>query len=200
MKLSLLLLLLSLTACGATPKYVNTTYPGRGNAKPVLVAYATYAGSTAEVADAIGKALSAKGYAADVRPVQSVDDPARFTAVVLGSAIRNGKVHGDVMDFIKKHKAVLADKHVAYFVVCMTMRDDTPEHRREATAYLEPLEAELRPLDVGLFAGKLDRQQLGVFDPMVTRLAGGKEGDYRDWDAIRIWAEQYAARLGVKAR
>jgi menaquinone-dependent protoporphyrinogen oxidase len=184
---------LLLTACGAAPKLINTSY-GTGS-KKVLVAYATYAGSTAEVADAIGKALATKGLSAEVRPIQSVTDPAPYAAVVLGSAIRMGKVHSDVLDFVKKHKAKLADMPVAYFVVCMTMKDETPEARREATSWIGPLEKEVRPVDVGLFAGKLDRAQLSVFDSTVTRFAGGTEGDWRDWDAIRTWAEQAAGRL-----
>lgn len=196
--LLLLLLLVWPTGCGATPTYVNASYPGRGDAGPVLVAYASYAGSTAEVADAMARALSGKGLAAEVRPVGSVDNPSRYSAVVLGSAIRMGKLHADVVDFVKKHKAALDDKHVAYFVVCMTMKDDTPENRREATAWLAPIESEVRPVEVGLFAGKLAREPLSWFDSLVTRFAGGTEGDYRDWNAIRVWSEQLAERLRAK--
>jgi len=194
----LLLALACLAACAATPNFVSTNYAARAGSKKVLVAYGSWAGSTGEVADAIGKTLAKKGLSADVRPVQSAGDPKQYSAVILGSAIRMGKVHGDVLDFAKKHKAELADKPVVYFLVCMAMKDDTPENRRDATTWLVPLENEVKPLDVGLFAGKLDRAQLGFFDSTVTRFAGGTEGDHRDWDAIRIWSEQVAGRI-VKA-
>ena len=53
----------------------------------ILVAYATRAGSTAEVADAIGKKLAADGAMVDVKPRKKCSDFKRL------SGRRSGKRH-----------------------------------------------------------------------------------------------------------
>jgi hypothetical protein len=58
--------------------------------KRILVAYATRAGSTAEIAQAIAETLTARGYAVDVRPVKEKPSLDGCAAVVLGSAVRMG--------------------------------------------------------------------------------------------------------------
>ena len=56
--------------------------------KQLLVAYATGAGSTAEVADAIGEVLGAEDVPVDVTHVRQVEDLEPYTAVVVGSSVR----------------------------------------------------------------------------------------------------------------
>ena len=48
----------------------------------ILVAYATRAGSTAEVAKEIGDVLIAKGFAVDVIPVRKVKDISFYRAAI----------------------------------------------------------------------------------------------------------------------
>ena len=57
----------------------------------VLVATASKYGSTAEIAEAIGRALRENGVAADVRPVDEVGDLSGYMGVVLGSAVYVGR-------------------------------------------------------------------------------------------------------------
>ena len=45
--------------------------------KPILVTYATMAGSTAEVARAVAEELARVGLAVDVRPMAEVEDVGR---------------------------------------------------------------------------------------------------------------------------
>jgi len=51
----------------------------------------------------------------------------------------------------------------------------------------------VRPVDVGLFAGVLDYSELSFIVRLVMKSKmkkkGVPEGDHRDWDAIRAWAE-----------
>jgi menaquinone-dependent protoporphyrinogen oxidase len=53
----------------------------------ILVAYASRAGSTAEVAEVIGRVLREGGPEVDVCPVGDVHSLAGYDALVLGSAI-----------------------------------------------------------------------------------------------------------------
>ncbi len=57
-------------------------------AKKLLVAYGTAAGSTAEVAQAIGEEMEKAGAVVDVKPVEEVEDLKGYDAVVVGTAVR----------------------------------------------------------------------------------------------------------------
>ena len=57
--------------------------------KKVLVAYASYCGTTGGVAEAIGRVLCDAGADTDVRLVKNVDDVSAYSAVIVGSAVRS---------------------------------------------------------------------------------------------------------------
>jgi menaquinone-dependent protoporphyrinogen oxidase len=157
----------------------------------ILVAYATKAGSTTEVAEYIGTVLRESGADVDVRPVKSVKDLSPYRAVILGSATRMAKMLPEVVNFAQKFHKDLDQKPAAYFTVCMTMKADTPENRATVTGYFKPLRDIHEPISLGLFAGKVDLSKLNpVFRFMFSHDKSGAitEGDWRDWDAIRAWA------------
>ncbi len=193
------LALIALAACasGAIPAssvhYEGSPAPTRR----VLVLYATRAGSTAEVAYFIGRKLSEAGWSVDVDGVKTAGDLGPYQAVVIGSAIRMGSVLPEVREFVRAHRPELERLRVAYFVVCMTMQEDTPKNRAEADGYLEPLRSEVKPVEVGLFAGKVDYAKLGVGTRLMARMADLPAGDYRNWTAIEAWAGALAGKLGA---
>jgi menaquinone-dependent protoporphyrinogen oxidase len=101
----------------------------------------------------------------------------------------------EIRDFVRSRKAALQGAAVAYFVVCMTMREDTPEHRAKAESYLDPLRAEVKPIDVGLFAGAVDYAKLEGGSKMMAKMVKLPAGDFRDWTAIGAWVDGLAAKL-----
>jgi menaquinone-dependent protoporphyrinogen oxidase len=159
----------------------------------VLVAYATRKGSTAEIAEEIGRTLAeAHGASVIVRPLEEVAEVGGYDAVIIGSAIRGDRLLPPVIDFAVRHRAALSRLPVAYFVVCMTMRDETERSRRTALGFIDPLlraAPEVQPVAVGLFAGSLDPRAFPPVTRAMMRLAGTPRGDYRDWEAIREWAK-----------
>jgi menaquinone-dependent protoporphyrinogen oxidase len=163
----------------------------------VLVAYATKAGSTGEVAEAVGQALCASGAAVDVKPVKEVDDLDGYEAVVVGSAIRIGRWLPEAIRFVEANARTLAAMPVAYFQLSGFLQDDTPEKRQEAAAYLAPVRALVEPVSEGLFAGKIDYSTLSFFDRTIAKLVGSAEGDWRDRDAIRTWASDLRQAFDV---
>jgi menaquinone-dependent protoporphyrinogen oxidase len=159
----------------------------------ILVAYASKLGSTTGVAEAIGKTLVESGMEVDIRPMQEVNDLSPYRAVVAGSAIRDRKWLPEAMQFMKTHQAALAQKPFATFSVCMTMAMPNEEYRRGVTAWLEPVRLLVKPISEGFFAGVLDISKIpSLWDRVMFRLSVmlgvWKEGDHRDWNAIRAWA------------
>lgn len=160
----------------------------------ILVAYASRAGSTAGVAEAIGVTLAESGAQVEVRLMKDVKDLAPYRAVVAGSAIRGGKWLPEAMQFMQTHRAALAQKPFAAFLVCMTLTIANGKYRQDVADWLEPVRALVRPVSEGLFAGALDISKIPSFgDRLKFRLSVAfgvwSEGDHRDWNAIRAWAE-----------
>jgi len=161
----------------------------------ILITYASRAGSTAEIAEMIGKSLAQNGIQADVLPMQAVKDLTPYRAVVAGSAIRKSKWLPEAMQFIQTHRAELMQKPFASFTVCITLAMSNSDQYRQAVAgWIEPVRAQVRPVSEGLFAGRLDFSKLPLtFDTVLLRAAVAfgifPKGDSRDWNAIRSWAE-----------
>jgi menaquinone-dependent protoporphyrinogen oxidase len=158
----------------------------------ILVAYASKTGSTTEVAQTIGDIFREDDVTVDVRPVKEIKDISPYQAVVLGTAIRMGKPMPEAVKFIQKHRDTLNQMPVACFSMGITLRDNTPENREKAMSYLTPLLSQIdQPVGVEVFAGKVDYRKLSWFwRTMASYDNSGemREGDWRDWDAIRAWA------------
>jgi len=156
----------------------------------LLITYGSRCGSTGGVAEAIGQVLCEEGVAVDVRLVKNVNDLSTYQAVIVGSAIRMGKWLPEVVEFVKTHQDTLSRVPVAYFTVCLTMKDDTVENRRKALAYLDPVRKQflqVKPVDIGLFAGAVDYKKLSFAYSLILKVMGAPEGDFRNWEAIRTW-------------
>jgi menaquinone-dependent protoporphyrinogen oxidase len=160
--------------------------------KRILVTYASKYGSTGGVAEAIGKGLCSKGAAADVLLTKNAVNLSSYQGVVVGSAIYMGKWLPDAVEFVKTNCEMLRRVPVAYFLVCMTLCKPTAENRVKVLAYLDPvLKAipEIKPVGIGTFAGALDYSNLSWLNKKILKSKGTPEGDFRDWNAIRAWAE-----------
>jgi menaquinone-dependent protoporphyrinogen oxidase len=167
----------------------------------ILVAYASQAGSTKSVAEAIGQTLVECGAAVDVLPMKDVKDLTPYRAVVAGSAIHGGKWLPEAMQFMRSRRAGLNQKPFAAFLVCITMGMSNAEQYRPGLAkWLEPVRAQVRPISEGYFAGALDFNKIPwSFNKLLMQAAVAfgalPKGDYRDWEAVRAWASELAEKL-----
>ena len=161
--------------------------------KKVLVAYASKYGSTGGVADAVAKELCAKGVSADVTLIRNARNIGSYQGVVVGSAIYMGKWMPEAVDFVKKNKEALRRVPVAYFLVCMTLARPTDQKRAEVLAYMDPVlqeVPEIKPVGLGTFAGAMHYGNLSWIYKKILQSKGTPEGDYRDWNALRSWAQE----------
>lgn len=170
----------------------------------LLVTYSSGTGSTVGVAEAIGEALRARGAAVDVLAMDQVHDLSQYDAVVAGSAIRNKQWLPEAMDFLTRNRLALSQKPFAAFLVCITlaMRDQT-RARPFVSEFMAPVRAVVRPLSEGLFAGVLDISKVPSWSQRLqfrisVMMGVWTEGDHRDWNAIRAWADSLSPLLASR--
>ncbi len=159
----------------------------------ILVTYASRTGSTIGVAQAIAAVLTEKGFQVDVVPMPEVKKISPYKAVVAGSAIQSGAWLPEAMAFLQTHKSALNQRPFAAFLVCMTMVMGNGKYRDHVTNFLLPVRSLVNTRSEGLFAGALNIAAMpSLADRIKFRLSVlfgvWKEGDHRDWNAIRSWA------------
>lgn len=163
-------------------------FPATGaSGKRVLVTYATRAGSTVEVAAAIGEALSVGGHAVDVLPVRERPDVTGYDVIVMGSPVRMGRWLPEATEYVQANQGALRQRPVALYTVHMQNRGDDEASRAARLAYLADIRPLLHAPEEVYFLGKMDLARLSALDRLVARMVGAVDEDLRDWDRIRSW-------------
>lgn len=185
--------------------------------KQILIAYATQSGSTAEVAECIGKEMSQNGARVDVSPIKDADDIGAYDAVIVGGPMIMGW-HREAVQFMQRNQSTLSRVPVACFLTALSLTetetgfDSIPvyqdpslakppknagklsfkEKYATVTSYLQPVldkSPQVKPVSAAFFAGKLDWSKLDLLSRLFVQvIIGAKPGDYRNWGAIRAWA------------
>jgi menaquinone-dependent protoporphyrinogen oxidase len=160
----------------------------------ILVTYASRTGTTAGVAEVIGRVLADGGASVDVRPMEAVTDLSVYTAVVAGSAIQGAEWLPEALRFMRGNRAELLSRPFAAFTVCMTLAMHDNRYQDEVTKWLQPVCELVPPVSEGYFAGALDISKVPSLKARLNFRASvllkvWSEGDHRDWEAIAAWAE-----------
>jgi len=196
--------------------------------KRILVAYASMAGSTGEVAKAIGEELTKAGLQVEVIPIDQVNDPAPYDAVVLGAPMILGW-HRGAIGFLKKHRRVFQHTPLAIFALAMSLTqsgetsvEGVPvivdealpkppkvtgklnfrERYAQLGNYVRPILRAVRPakpVSIALFGGRMEYGRLKWWAVLFAMLiVQAAAGDRRNWTAIRAWAGSLAPLLTKK--
>jgi len=195
--------------------------------KSVLVAYATFAGSTADVARAVGEELAKSGLKVDVLPIREVRSIAGYDGVIVGGPMILGW-HRAALRFIRKHQRAFQRIPMAVFVLAMSLTrtgetsvgglpvyidDRLPkppqdegrltfrERHASLSNYIRPILAAAgprKPVSIGLFGGRLEYGRLKWWAVLfVMVILRAAAGDRREWPAIRSWAAGLPEALGL---
>lgn len=119
----------------------------------VLVTYATKMGATASIAAAIGVELRAAGFTVDVHEIGAVQAVTPYEAVVVGSALYQGRWLPEAVHFLRRHTRQLRTRRVWLFhsgPLGPSRRQDQP-----VPADVARLARELGAPPVKTFAGNL---------------------------------------------
>ena len=157
----------------------------------VLVSAASKHGSTAEIANVLASVLRTAGVEADVVPPDSVTSLAAYDAVILGSGVYAGHWLGPAKAFVRRYRFELADLPV--FLFSSGPVGDPAKPTRDPVDMVE-LDETTNPVDHQVFAGRVTRSQLGLFERLVTTSVHA-DGDFRPWDDIADWAKEIARFL-----
>lgn len=182
----------------------------------VLIAYGTRFGCTEEVSQKIANTLKEKGinsHLVNLKKTKKKEWPPldKFDGVLVGSSIKINRWTKEPKTFLKDHKDELTEKPLGIFVCCASAVTD-PDYAKKT--YLEGVmeETGVKADVYDAFGGVLDlseSSQMGFMDKKMLKMAAkgmqeekgitideNARNDFRDWDQIRGFAEQFAALVG----
>jgi menaquinone-dependent protoporphyrinogen oxidase len=162
----------------------------------VLVAAATRHGSTEEIAALIARVLRLRGMETVELPAGDVEDMSEYDAVVLGSAVYAGHWLAPATSLVSRFQAELAEVPVWLFSSGPVGFPLTPAKAEDMTGVVGAIGA----IEHRLFAGMLDKSQLGRLERAMVRMVRAPEGDYRDFNEVSHWAAAIAETLAAAAQ
>jgi menaquinone-dependent protoporphyrinogen oxidase len=162
----------------------------------ILVAYATKAGSTQEVAGVVAAALREGGSTVDCQPAKDVRSLDGYSAVVLGAPLYMFRWHKDAKSFLSRHRQALMVRPVAVFAMGPLHNEAKDWQDVRAQLDKELLKFPwLAPVAAEVFGGKHDPAKLSFPYNLIPALKQMPATDIRDWTAIRAWALGLAAKF-----
>ena len=194
----------------------------------ILVAYTTMAGSTVEVAQAVGEEIGKSGFQVDVLPISEIEDLSVYDGVVVGGPMIMGW-HRSALGFLKKNREAFQQIPLAVFVTAISLTqtgetsvDGVPvtvdeklpktpvnedslifrERYARLSNYISPILKATRsskPVSIGVFGGRLEYGRLKWWAVLfVMLIIQAPAGDKRNWTAIRSWAAGLPAALQIE--
>lgn len=167
----------------------------------ILLSYASEHGATAEIANTIGNLLRYRGLHVHIKRAESVESLANYDVVIIGSAVYLGQWLPPAVDFLNKFADDLSLIPVWVFTSGPT-GDGQPLKSADVSALpenIQTLMASIKPREIAIFRGKVDLRRLNKTEQRLFKTVGGTKGDFRDWDAIKAWANGLADALLVRA-
>ena len=158
----------------------------------ILLTSSSKHGSTDEVAAVIAERLRAAHIDVETKRPEDVDNVDGYDAFVLGSAVYMTTWMPEAVDFTTRFRDTLRARPVWAFSVGLA---GLPKGKVSDPMRIGPVLLAIDPEDHMTFAGRFDPSKLSLRERSIAKLGGATEGDYRDWDEVRQWADAIATSL-----
>ena len=164
--------------------------------RPVLVAYGSRYGSTAEIAEQIGAVLQEHGLPVLVTRAGQAGDLSQYRAAVIGSGIYAGRWERDAARLLKRGRKALEAMPLWIFSSGPVGEWPEPE--------VLPPGAERKARRAGardhaLFGGRVPSDSSSWIVRRMAQRTDPEHADLRDWQRIRDWAAGVAQEIDSDA-
>ncbi len=184
----------------------------------VLIAYASRFGSTSEISQEIADILKQENFTVDLNDLKGnsgkIPNLYAYAGVLVGSGIRMGRWTKEGLNFLKKNRKELSQKHLGLFVSSGEAANPVT-YKQAKKKYLEDIlrKMGLNHSDVLIeaFGGVFDLSSSNNYSffekKLLKRIANssagfvvqdGKMNDFRNWQLIREWATAFGDRIKTK--
>jgi len=158
-----------------------------------LVAVASKHGSTMEIGQRIAAILRESELDVEVQSIEQVHSIAGYDAAIIGSGVYMGRWLGAGRDFVEEHASALSRMPTWMFSSGPITDKVDPADAADGLRLLEAAHGR----EHRLFAGRLDRDSLGLMERTIVRMVHPVYGDYRPWAEIDEWARLIATELAA---
>ena len=159
----------------------------------VLVGYGTRGGAARDIAQAVADGLEREGHLVRVVDLKRPTPAEGFDAVVVGSGIQAGTFYIEVLGWLDKNAAGLADRPVAVFNVCLTASD--PSKHEAALAYNATAVGKLaNVVSQEAFAGRYVPEKVTWWKRALLRgINKDRAQDHVNAELARAWGTELAS-------
>lgn len=165
------------------------------------ILYASVDGQTQKICERLKEVLIRNQHSVFMSPISDFDgDVSSFEKLIIGSSIRYGKHHPEVINFIGKRKNEIEKTKNAFFSVNLVARKinkNSPQNNPYLIKFLK--RTQWTPDETEVFAGRIDYKRYSFFDSLMIRiimlLTKGPIGayadiEYTDWHKVDEFAER----------
>lgn len=156
--------------------------------KRIAIVYKTKTGTTKEAADIIKRTLEKSDFQVDLIELDSARDLKAYEGVIVGAPINGFKWIPEATAFVDQNVAFLNSVPTALYAMNYLGEMGRQSIKNTITKGFAGVKATIKPLDVVLFGGKIDKELPGF----VRLLFGVKKGaplSVMNPEAIEAWAE-----------
>lgn len=167
----------------------------------ILILYASVDGQTLKITNHLSDLLRRNEEEVFIFEISDFsEDLSQYDKVIIGSSIRYGLHHKNIIEFINKNIAKLESSKTAFFSVNLVARK--PEkNQADTNPYVIKFfkSIQWRPNLIDVFAGKLDYKKYPFFDRIMIQLImwmtkGPTDSktkiEYTDWNRVQAFSEK----------
>lgn len=141
----------------------------------------------------IAEEIRQAGAEVDVEPVEGIKDLSGCDGMVIGTAVRATQILSKTKRFLLRNRKQLLTLPLAYFIVCLMLKEETLESIAKDKQFAKPLLKLKNPISPGSFGGCFEPAKLSP--PLARVMKNIPTDDYQNWDKLRSWARETTPQL-----